>query len=169
MKATKSVVVVYEDMARRENAVNFCDKMVRKFWDQCEFAIDWWSFALLNEPSSAKEAARKACGADLIVFACGPQSQLPSHVGAWIEHWISQRGDFEGSLASLIDPDLGVTDTHVYLRAVAHRAGMDYLTQVPQEFVDSFPDSPEPYCERACQVTGVLEEILQHHPTPPRL
>lgn len=169
MKATKSIVVVYEDTATRKNAVEFCDRMVKKFWAECEFDIQWWAFANLEEQAVAKEATKKAAEADVVVLACGPERELPSHVESWIENWVSQRGDREGSLASLIEPDFGATDKHVYLRAVAHRAGMDYLTEVPQEFAHRFPDSLESYSERASQVTGVLEEILHQHPTPPRL
>ena len=56
----------------------------------------------------------------------------------------------------------------LYLRAVAHRAGMDYLTQVPEQLGRVFPESLDFYSERAAQMTDVLEEILQQHP-PPRL
>ena len=68
-KAAWSVVVLYEDPAARERAVGFCDQLVRRFWSRFEFDVGWWSFALLEEPGSAKEAAEKAAQADLIVFA----------------------------------------------------------------------------------------------------
>jgi hypothetical protein len=169
MKATRSITVVYQNASSRDKAVDFCDRMINQFWAQCEFEVGWWPFEMLDQPRSAKEAMEKAATADLIVFSCERECEMPRHVGAWIESWVSRRGDREGSLAHLCDPEQGATEKDVYLRAVAHRAGMDYLTGVPQELAHCIPDSLESYSERASHVTGVLEGILKHHLTPPRL
>lgn len=135
-KATWSVVAVYEDPAARERAVGFCDQLVARFWARFEFDVSWWSFALLEEAESAKEAAAKAARADLIVFSATPAGDFPVAVKAWIESWLAQRGEREGLLAGLLEPGEHPGgregQKHNCLRNAAHRGTMDYLTQVPQ-------------------------------------
>jgi hypothetical protein len=159
--------VVYEDTPSQARAVRFCDQMVKRFWAQCEFAIEWWSFAELADSTSSRNALSKASMADVVVFACG--SSIPSPIAHWIESWLYQRGDREGALAFLTEPTSGSTRSDILLRATARRAGMDYLTEVPQDFAYKFPDSLESYTDRAHQVTGLLEEILHHSSPPPKL
>jgi hypothetical protein len=70
----------------------------------------------------------------------------------------------------LADPGSGLSEycppKFVYLRAAAHRAGMDYWTSIPQNLARSVPDSLDSYSERATQVTTLLDEILHYHPVP---
>ncbi len=172
-KATRPVVVIYEDDVAREAAVTFCDQLVQRFWSLCGFDISWWSFQLLAEGRASQEAASKAAGAELVIFAARPEGDLPALVDAWIESWLHLRGDREGALVGLMDPcgtlTGGATTKYLRLRTAAHRAGMDYLTQVPQNFTYAIPNSLESYSERAEQVTSVLDEILQRPPPTPNL
>ena len=55
---------------------------------------------------------------------------------------------------------------HRFLRNVAHRAAMDYLTHLPQDLGRAIPDSLDSYTRRAECVTGLLDDIL-HQPVPP--
>ena len=84
-----------------------------------------------------------------------------------MERWICQRSEREGALVGLV-----LADRHsrpgeiaclkeIYLRHAAHRAGMDYLSQVPPVLPKAMPDSLDMYRERAGQVTSVLDEILR--------
>ena len=54
----------------------------------------------------------------------------------------------------------------IFLRNVARRAAMDYLTKVPSVINGKLPDSVEAVDLRAGQVTSVLDNIL-HQPPPP--
>ena len=166
-----TVVVFYEDHATREEAVKFCDALVKRFWSDYGFDVNWWSFAQLNEFEAAKEASLKAAQAPLIVFAASPQDEIPAEIHAWLESWLSQRGDREGALVGLLDPAAispGLTSQkYVYLRNITHRAGMDYLTHVPENISRCIPDSIESYNDRAQRVTSVLDEILRQQPPPP--
>ncbi len=168
-KTTWSVVVVYESAEMRELAVAFCDRLVKRNWAKVIFNVDWWSFESLTEPDSARTAAGKTAEADLVLFAARPHRELPFHVRSWAETWIPQRSEREGSLVGLPTPDVGdpveAAATRAYLRSLAHRAGMDYLTEFPEELMHPIPESLEVYAERANQVTDVLDEIL-HHPPP---
>jgi hypothetical protein len=170
-KTSWSVVVVYEDATAREEAVRFCDHLMRRFWSRYEFLVGWWSFGVLQLPQEAsKEAAEKAREADVIVVATRPESEIPPGIRDWIETWSTQRGDREGALVGLMDPGGGASgaaaEKYVYLRSVAHRGAMDYLTEVPQSLSwRAVPDSLDSFNERADRVTSVLDDIL-HKPVP---
>jgi hypothetical protein len=170
MKTTCSIVVVYEDTTSREKAVCFCDGLAQRFWAKAGFDVSWWSFDHLQSNESAREAAAKAVDADFVVFAVQPESDVPAHVQGWAETWLQERNDREGTLVGLAngghqsqEPAAG----HAYLRELAHRAGMDYLTQMPPSIAQPMPDSCDSYTERADRVTGVLDEILKR-PCLPR-
>ena len=172
-KAAWSVVVVYEDAAARERAVGFCDQLVSRFWAKCDFDVGWWPFTMLAEAGTAKEAALKAAGADLILFSATPEGDFPLALKAWIETWLNKRGDREGMLVGLMDPSADPAgregQKHQCLRNAAHHGAMDYLTQVPQDIAFSIPDSLDSYTQRADQVTSLLDDILHQQAPPPNL
>lgn len=166
-----SVMVVYEDDERRELAVQFCDRLVVRFWSQYSFDVSWWSFALLHEALPADQAAKNAIRADLVIFAPQPEGQLPTAVREWVDTWVDLRRDREGVLVGLVDPgttpEREAADKFIFLRNAARRAGLDYLTQDLQNISLSFPDSLESYSDRAERVTSVLDEILRQQPASP--
>jgi hypothetical protein len=171
MKAIWSVVILFEDKPTREKAVKFCDQLVERHWSRCEFKMSWLSFSGLGDPNAARDAGARIGGADIVVFAARPDGHVPGAVIEWVEGWLANRKDREGTLAGLINGGATATglaaEKHAWLRSIAHRAGMDYLTEVPQEITQPIPNSLESFSERAQQVTSVLREIL-HKPTLPR-
>ena len=170
-KTARSVVVVHEDAAARERAVEFCDQLVRRFWARFEFEVSWCSFAQLEEAGQAKAAAEKAAGADLVVFCATPEGDFPLVLKGWVERWLRLRGEREGMLVGLVDPANGTHvaegPKHHWLRGAARRLGMDYLTQVPHDLSRTMPDSLDSYTSRADQVTGLLADILRRQTPPP--
>lgn len=173
MNAKWSVLAVSENAVARQLAVQFCDSLVQRFWSEFSFDLDWCDWAALEDTEGAKQAARKACEADLIITATLPGAVIPRHVKNWIEMTLCNRRDHEGVLVGLPAPDAGLTAeaaaTQVYLRKLAHNAGMDYLTAVPQSLPHRAPESAESYNQRATQITSVLDTILRKPPVPPRL
>ena len=168
------VVVISEDAAAREAAVKFCDHLVELFWARYEFNVSWWQLGDLSVEHSASEAAIKAVQADLIIVATTPGRDLPAVLREWVEGWVGRRGDREGALVGLTDPGAGQNgrsaEKYVYLRNAAHRAGMDYLTEIPQSISSrSIPDSLDSYSRRADKVTSVLDGILQQKAPPPQM
>lgn len=161
-------MVVYEDTKNREEAVRFCDRLIERFWSEHGFYLSWWSFASLQEGPLAEAPTEKALEADLIIFATEPEGDLPDHVQEWTEEWLRRRGDREGAVVALTGSGTAGPGKSVYLRNIAHRAGMDYLTEVPQTILLSIPDSLESVSRRADEVTSVLDEILRTH-RPPHL
>jgi hypothetical protein len=170
MKATWKVAVLYENTEAREAAVAFCDRLVERFWAQVGFDIGWWSFELLAEPGAAGEAAEKAADANLVVFASQFETGLPWSLRAWNETWLARRGEREGTLVELAIsaavPNRDSAAKPAYLRQLAHRGGMDYLTHIPQDLLQPIPESPESCSQRAEQMTSLLDEILHQLPPP---
>jgi hypothetical protein len=166
MKGTWSVVVIYENEEARDAAVQFCDRLVERFWSQCEFDVSWWSSSLLEGGIPSAQATDKAVNAQLVVFAVG--KEIPRHARSWIENWILRRGEREGACVALLPGAAEATaeSTQIYLREVAHRAGMDFLTQVPQSISSPIADDVESCTARAHQTTSVLEEILRTSRSP---
>src|ERR1051325_1054096 len=136
MKATWSVVILFEDAKTREKAVKFCGQLVERFWSRCEFSMTWVSFSALGDPNAARDVYAKARDADVIVFATRAEGRVPTAVSEWVERCLASRTDREGALAGLVDSTIlpgWAAEKHAWLRSVAHRAGMDYLTEVPED------------------------------------
>jgi len=172
-KVTWSVMVVYDGAETREAALSFCDQLVQRFWQELEFDVSWWPKEKLRDPHSAQHATSRAVEAHLVVFSIPAKGDLALDVQAWVEEWIGRRGDREGALVGLIDSSnserrLDPPQAERYLREAAHRAGMDYLTQLPASIGSEIPESLESCAKRAQQVTSVLDEILRQQPPPPR-
>jgi hypothetical protein len=171
MKETKSLAVIYEDAEARQAAVAFCDCLIKRFWDEFDFDVSWWQFDALESSDTAREAARKASGADFVVFGSRSGEAIPSRsLTNWVELWLETRGQHEGALVSLPSPQAAsgfeTTAFSLYLRAVAHRAGMDYISDIPQGLAHPIPESPDSCTKRAEEVGSVLDEIL--HASHPR-
>ena len=152
--------------------MNVCDHLVKRFWAECEFQINWFSVDTLEKEATAKEALDKAVEADLIVYAVDPSSALPLSIHEWTENWLEEREDREGALVDLLQQEhYGEADTERlhYLREAAHRAGMDYLTREPESLEWAIPDSLDAFAARAQRVTHTLDEILHTQPPPPVL
>jgi hypothetical protein len=171
-RATKCVVVIYEEPSIRERAVQFCERLA----EQEKFSVmemNWWSFQLLNQTDLAADAAQKAASADVVIFAMGARGDLPDEIKLWIEKWLNKRGEREGALVGLLNRDDGydmASFREIYLRHTARRAGMDYLSHAAPTAQDAIPDSIDSFSERAGRVTSVLDNILQKHPhSPPGL
>ncbi len=173
MKRIWSIAVVYGDAEDRAQAVKVCDHLVERFWTQCEFSVSWCSCAMLEKPDLALEAVRKAAQSDLLIFTLAAEKELPMSVQSWMESWLEHRGEREGALVDLVagasEPERSIGRTHAYLREMAHRGGMDYLTQEPETLCWAFPDSAESCTNRAHRVTSVLDEILRSQRVPTQL
>jgi len=158
------MIVISQDRACRDRAVNFCDELMKRFWAQCEFDISWLSFGDLSRENEFRNAAVKAGSADVVLFSMDPAADAPLKLQSWAEAWLAKRSDHEGLVIGLGDPGHipggGVSKNFVYVRNLAHRAGMDYLTELPDQMGPAIPDSLDSYRERAQQHSSVLDQIL---------
>jgi hypothetical protein len=173
MKAKWSLLAVYENADARHLIVQFCDRLMQRFWSQLSFDLAWYDWGQLEDENFAQEARAKARAADLIILATAPRGILSPHIKGWLELALVGPGGREGVLVGLPAPGIGVSaenaSTQAYLRKLAHRIGMDYLSDVPQSLPICEPDSAEAYNQRATQVTSVMDQILKHSVLPPRL
>lgn len=173
MKAKWSVLAVYENEAARAVAMQFCDGVVQRFWPEFSLDLGWLNWEDLENTRAASEAQQQAGTADLILIAASPRGNLPNHVSWWLELALHRRADKEGVLVGLPLPETGLSveaaATQVYLRKLAHRNGMDYLTAVPENLPCGEAESAESYNARATQMTSVMDTILHHSPLPQRM
>jgi hypothetical protein len=164
----QNVVLVCEDNAARQHALRSQAGLGLEDAKPKDKSAGWWLFEQLSVKAHAGEAAAKAAAADLVVFSVSTTGDLPGHVKLWIEMWIANRKDREGALVCLVShphsPAYLASLKEIYLRHTAHRAGMDYLSEIPSASGKALPDSPDSCCERARHVSSVLDEILRAGP-----
>jgi hypothetical protein len=130
-----SAVVVYEDLATRDRAAAICDDLVRQFWPDIRFQFDWWRVSFFEDDGFADLAVQSALVADIVIFCGTPDHELHPATKRWFEKWSRQRDGRDGALVDLTE----TSDTSngggelkkLYLRDVASRALMDYITKPP--------------------------------------
>jgi hypothetical protein len=159
-----SILVAFDDSDARRRAMRVCDDMVARFWPEMEFQVHWCSFDQLANEAAATEATRRAATASMVIVASNAANHLPELVHAWTEEWSARRQGREGALIALVDgpPESSVYQaTHHHLRNVAHRAGMDYLTDEPSTAPATLPDGPNGITARANELGSMLDGMLQ--------
>lgn len=162
-----SILVAFDDPDARSRAMRVCDDMVARFWPETEFQVHWCSFDQLADESAASEAARRAASASMVIIAINAAEHLPGCVQAWTEEWSARRQGREGALMALVvgTPESSAYQTtHHHLRHVAHRAGMDYLTDEPCAAPAALPNEPNGITARACELGTLLDGMLRSTP-----
>lgn len=161
----QKVLVIYETVAAREYVArtgNHCGSVA-----PVDKMPQWRSSSRLNEPKFADEAAELALRADVIVFTGTAEDDFPAELKLWIERWFSKRAEREGAIVGIFisrtapHQEKSGTRKEIYLRQIALRAGVDYLSHIPRLGIKAMPDSLDVYNQRAVQMTSVLHEILQ--------
>ncbi len=164
-------LVVCEDELAHARALSICENLTRRFWGEIEFALSWWLFTNLECAVNAEEAAHVAMEADMIFLATQPHGDFPEKVISWIETWAKRRGDREGALVWITGDESAPSGgpRQLYLRQVAHRAGMDFLSEIPESPAPALPESPEWFANRARAMGTVMDGILKQTGSPPEL
>lgn len=169
-EALCSVVLICEDAVAHDRARALCDNLARQFWGNVEFDCKGWLFSTLKSAESAFEAAAAAATAGLVVFAIQSEGDLPEHIQSWVESWVGRRSECEGALISLVGPagtpQAAVTPKQMYLRQVARRARMDFMSDLSQAGPRLVPDSMEWFETRADCLGNVMDDILKESGTP---
>lgn len=161
-RTASPVVIIYETPAAREHALQFSNQMEQLTEGKPDLC--WLPFDRMRDDTAAANAAEQAARAELVVFAVETGGDLPDEIKDWIEHWLLRRGEREGILIGLLEaerqPCAAASLKEIYLRQVAHRAGMDYLSHAPEGRRRPIPDSLESVSARAESMTSVLNDIL---------
>ena len=134
-KATLSAMVIYEDSCTRDRAMAVCDDLVQQFWTDVHFNFDWWHVNFFEETQFAEFAALSAASADMVIFAGNADKELPVAAKRWFERWPRHRNGRGGSLVDLTETVNSLNGAaelkKIYLRDIAGRAFMDYVTKPP--------------------------------------
>jgi hypothetical protein len=129
------MVVVYEDLAAHERAMEMGGRLTAQFGDEPAFAFSSWNFKDLADPAFAAQSVETAARADVIIISTHG-NELPSAVGAWLESCARARIGTEGALALLLaEPfslSAGSGAVVTRLEHTARRLGMDYLPLLPE-------------------------------------
>ena len=164
-----SVVVLCENSALYGYARAACEQMAKKYPIGAEFQFRWWLFDDLTDSQERLAAIGAAASADMIVFAVSSEGELPEMIKAWVEEWLFERGGREGTIVGLF-PDTGeicTTRKYCYLRQIACRGQMDFMSALPAILPSKLPDNFDWVSRRAGEVTSVLNEILRGPSSPP--
>lgn len=166
MKAKWSVLVLFENTATRQSAVDLCDRLMRESWTEGSFDARWLSF---SEVSGSK--AHEIPKVNLVIVSASPQGELPDEAAAWMKEHLGSCCGQDGAMLGLLGgtSEFESAAKHSQLRALAHEAGMDYLTQLPPELTGPDAASLEDTTFRSRQMTSVLDEILSQKNQPPHL
>lgn len=163
-KGWYSAVVLYEDRVTRDRMIRVQDHVQRGLGEEIDCQVAWWRFDHLKEPRLFTKAVKSAVEADMILFSAHAGGHFPRQVTAWINAWVKQRRLRPGVLGALIglhdDALSGITPRHCYLRRVAERAQMDFLSQAAALLPDEEPCSVDSFMKRAASSSQLLEGIL---------
>jgi hypothetical protein len=165
----RKMAVLYESTRAREYLYRMFDQL-ETFCAKDENCA-WCSTRQLHAPRQVQEFFNEALDADLVIFTGSAEGELSPEVKKWFDWWSSKRADREGAIAGIFHdptPRGVVSRKEIYLRAIAHQAGLDYLSTLPNQIGRAMPDSLDTFCARAGQMTSVLDQILRRR-IPPQL
>lgn len=166
-----SVFVVYDDPTARERATSVCEFITRKFWQDLEFDQHWCDVNRLCSAECAQKAVACASAARIVIVATSAREELPQGVLDWLENWSRLRHGREGVLIGLIEPSSEhqlSEETDSLLRRIAHQAGLDYLTEVPEFGPAQLQDEQEWINAKEHEMGSILGNILTTSIPPPR-
>jgi hypothetical protein len=130
---TLRVFVAFEDQNTRVQAWQLYRHLAEDLAKDLELTSAFCDFEALGDKLSGNETILAAAEADLILFSMRSGSGLPQEIKSWIESWVPKRRTEDGGLFLLFEhsdnPAPNQTAIQSYLREVARRAGMDFLSQ----------------------------------------
>ena len=170
LASVEKVVVIYESPAARDHAYRHLTERFPA--DQID-AFHWCHCGQLHETDCLDALVRNAANARLIIISANAEGDFSYEMKSAIERWLAKREDREGTLVGLfvgLKQDSLAPLKEIYLRHIAHRAGMDYLSHLRPGSGQSIPNSLDTFSHRAGQMTSVLDQILHTKipATPPR-
>lgn len=127
-------LVMYEDAAAHDLAMEVCDGVTARFGTELTFAFSFWKFSDLSDPALAHWAAEAVARADIILFSV-PGRDLAPETSRWLDACVQSRTKAEGALALMItepaSAGLAVEGLVSRLQFAAHRLRMDFLPLLP--------------------------------------
>lgn len=166
-----SVAVIYDDAASRTRAIELCDRLIRHFWQDMQFRVNWWKSAQLNDLDIAPAAAWSVRHAQIVIFSAVNRSELPVAQQAWLQAALANPLENGRMLIGFADTSSGQTGAappllHT-LQTCALRAGMDFLPRLTPG-LDVLAGAAQ-HAPDATGMTSVLSSILHQSLPAPRL
>ncbi|MBI4664329.1 MAG: hypothetical protein HY735_36495 [Verrucomicrobia bacterium] len=166
---TLRILVAYDGFESGLRALQLYQRMSRNFDHEFFFDVDFWRFEILIRPSFGEEAALQAAQADIVIIAVDGTCSLPFEVQIWIEKWVrkktGQQSAFVYLPANPCQGTQGSTYLRAYLRGVAVRGNMDFISPLLQKNGSrrrpEWESSPRPTGE-ASSITEIVYRRLNH-------
>lgn len=127
-------LVMYEDAATHDLAMEICHEVTARFKADLPFAFSFWTLRDLSVPVSAHWATEAVSRADIMLFSLSGRDLAPEF-SQWLEACAQARTKPEGALALVVTEPRGAgVTTGVLLsrlQLAAHRLRMDFLPLMP--------------------------------------
>ncbi|MEQ2010087.1 MAG: hypothetical protein ABMA26_25165 [Limisphaerales bacterium] len=163
------VVIAYNEMAAGKRAIRVMTDLGKSLGEAVEFHPLPWSFDLLSDTDWGEVAANDAIKADILIIATSSEQPLPTVVERWATDAISKKRGTPAAVVALFGPEEkpdGRSSSRMEaIRAAAHRAELAFFAPERREDMDEVIASIH---QRSEMLTPVLDEILHHHPSPPK-
>ncbi len=161
------VLLVYEDFATGLRAREALEHWVHQLEVQADARVNLWRFDLLRDSSDARQAAREAFEADIIVLAAHGQGGLPSWIKTWLQQALASRADRPTALVASLDESArdsaGENPVLTQVEALAQEAGVELFPHFGSSASMQTGLTFAAVSERAHTTSAVLDEILHRH------
>jgi len=168
---TLNIVGVYQDVASRSWAMQTCQRATLLAGEKRVQDL-WFNAHSLSDTGILLEAIRAVLVADVIVISVYAENELPIGLYVWVQAWLPRRLSRRGVLAALVavpePPDSASVRTMKYLRAVAHKGKLDFISQERKRLASSIASSMKLIAEHGGTDAPALQE-LQASVNPQRI
>jgi hypothetical protein len=141
-----AIAVVYTDRQSRQRAMGLCDSLAGHLPKELQLEFTWWNTRYLHDSQVAQLAADALADSDMVLVSASDAAMLAPEVKNWLERGMRQPHSRERALAAYLDKTDRQADTpslDLYLRDVARRAHVDYLTLEPPEPSQATSEQPQ--------------------------
>ena len=157
-----NIVGVYQDVASRNWAMQVCQRATQSAGEE-QVRNLWYNANSLSDAGVLLDANRAALVADVIVISLYASDELPLGLYVWVQAWLPRRLSRKGALAALVgvaDPwDSPSIRTFEYLRAVARKGQLDFISQERKRPVSSRASSMKLIAEHAGATAAVHDGL----------
>ena len=131
------ILILHEAFSAYTRATDVCRRVMEQLAGELDFDIKCWSFTELADATCARQAAKMANAADVILLAL-QTGGVPQEFQGWLDQFPLTRSKDDGLLALLVEdlngPASALECTMLRMNDWAARLGVDVVTL--------FPDGP---------------------------
>jgi hypothetical protein len=132
-----NVLTLYEDELARDRVARAETHLIGRLGRSINVRFKWFSLNLLFYPEVMQRATQALRESDIVLFSISQGGDLPLAVKAWIAAELARHNLHECSLLALIELKTEADDlwppspARLFLSAVAHSEGLDFISQPP--------------------------------------